>query len=47
MGAIDEFVQSFFPYRTASVTDWLVDVGAGTLAAAALRASWPRAGDPE
>jgi VanZ family protein len=47
MGAFDEFVQSFFPYRTASVTDWLVDVGAGTLAAAALRAFWPRAGDPE
>lgn len=42
MGAFDEFVQSFFPYRTASVTDWLVDIGAGTLAAAGLRAFWPR-----
>ena len=47
MGAFDEFVQSFFPYRTASVTDWLVDVGAGTLAAAALRTFWPRAAAPE
>jgi VanZ family protein len=47
MGAIDEFVQSFFPYRTASVTDWLVDVGAGTLVAAALRAFWPRARAPD
>jgi len=42
MGAFDEFVQSFFPYRTASVTDWLVDIGAGTLAAAGLRTFWPR-----
>ncbi len=43
MGAFDEFVQSFFPYRTASVTDWLVDVAAGTLAATALRVFWPSA----
>jgi VanZ family protein len=28
MGAIDECVQSFFPYRTAAVSDWLVDCGA-------------------
>ena len=26
MGACDEFVQSFFPYRGASVRDWAVDV---------------------
>lgn len=31
MGALDEGVQSFFPYRTAAVTDWLVDVAAGGL----------------
>jgi VanZ family protein len=47
MGAFDEYLQSFFPYRNASVTDWLVDVGAGTLAAAALRTFWPRAAAPE
>lgn len=29
MGAIDEFVQSFFPYRNATVHDWAVDVTAG------------------
>lgn len=28
MGALDEYVQSFFPYRTASVGDWAVDVSA-------------------
>jgi VanZ family protein len=42
MGAFDEFVQSFFPYRTASLGDWLIDVTAGTLAALALLAFWPR-----
>jgi hypothetical protein len=25
MGALDEMVQSFFPYRHAAVSDWLVD----------------------
>jgi len=29
MGALDEGVQSFFPYRTAAVTDWMVDAAAG------------------
>ncbi|MDP3841768.1 MAG: VanZ family protein [Oxalobacteraceae bacterium] len=28
MGALDEFVQSFFPYRNAAVHDWAVDVTA-------------------
>jgi VanZ family protein len=32
MGAGDEFVQSFFPYRGASVHDWAVDVGAAIVA---------------
>ena len=31
MGALDEGVQSFFPYRSAAVSDWLVDVAAGGL----------------
>lgn len=33
MGAGDEFVQSFFPYRNADVRDWAVDVAAGLVAA--------------
>ena len=32
MGAGDEFVQSFFPYRGADVRDWAVDVGAAIVA---------------
>lgn len=36
MGAIDEWVQSFFPYRSGDVRDWLVDVTAATLASSVL-----------
>jgi VanZ family protein len=36
MGAIDECVQSFFPYRTAAVSDWLVDCGASFIMASLL-----------
>jgi len=39
MGAFDEFVQSFFPYRTAAITDWLVDVSAAFCAALLFRLS--------
>lgn len=38
MGAIDEWVQSFFPYRSGDVRDWLVDVIAATLASSVLAA---------
>lgn len=31
MGALDEYVQSFFPYRTAAVSDWVVDATASFL----------------
>lgn len=31
MGAADEFVQSFFPYRHADVRDWMVDCSAALL----------------
>ena len=41
MGAIDEGVQSLFPYRHAAVSDWLVDVAAGAVASVALRYGWP------
>jgi VanZ family protein len=36
MGALDEFVQAFLPYRTAALSDWLVDCSAGVLVAALL-----------
>ena len=36
MGAFDEYVQSFFPYRSATVTDWCVDMSAGLFASAFL-----------
>lgn len=42
MGAFDEYVQSFFPYRTASVNDWLVDIGAAFIMSALLWTIWPR-----
>ncbi len=41
MGAIDELVQSFFPYRGAAVTDWLVDSGASIVTSAVLWAFLP------
>lgn len=31
MGAGDELVQSFLPYRSGDVRDWMVDVGAALL----------------
>jgi VanZ family protein len=40
MGALDEYVQSFFPYRTASVTDWMVDLAAGAFASTLLWKLW-------
>ena len=38
MGAFDESVQHFLPYRSGTVHDWLVDVSAATVAATALAA---------
>jgi len=40
MGAIDEFVQTFFPYRHGSVSDWLVDMAAAIIAATVMWALW-------
>ncbi|WP_426110646.1 VanZ family protein [Massilia sp. PWRC2] len=42
MGAFDEFVQSFFPYRGAAIGDWLVDCSAALGSAAILYLLWPR-----
>jgi VanZ family protein len=42
MGALDEFVQSFFPYRHGAVSDWMVDCTAAMLTAAVMWALWSR-----
>ena len=42
MGALDEGVQSFFPYRSAAVTDWMVDVAAAALVSALLWKFWQK-----
>ena len=36
MGALDECIQSFLPYRTGSPLDWLVDCGAASVTASLL-----------
>jgi hypothetical protein len=36
MGAVDELVQSFLPYRAGSPADWLVDCGAASVTAGLL-----------
>ena len=40
MGAVDEFVQSFLPYRHGSISDWLVDMMAAVLTASVMRLLW-------
>jgi VanZ family protein len=47
MGAFDEYVQSFFPYRSADVMDWAVDVSSGIVSATLLWTLWPRFIDAE
>lgn len=42
MGAGDEIVQSFFPYRGAAVSDWLVDCIAAVVASTILWAVLPK-----
>lgn len=42
MGALDEYIQSFLPYRRGAVSDWLVDITAATLVAVPLYFLWPR-----
>lgn len=42
MGALDEYVQSFFPYRHGAVSDWLVDCSAALAMAAAMWLLWTR-----
>jgi len=40
MGAVDEFVQSFLPYRHGAVGDWLVDCSAALVTASLLWLLW-------
>jgi len=47
MGAFDESVQHFLPYRSGTVRDWLVDVSAATVAATALGALLARVPMPQ
>lgn len=42
MGAGDEFVQSFLPYRGASVLDWGIDIAASLVAAATMVVIYPQ-----
>jgi VanZ family protein len=43
MGAFDELVQSFLPYRSGAVSDWLVDCNAALITSALLWALLPKA----
>lgn len=42
MGALDECVQSFFPYRHAAVSDWAVDCTAAVVTASLMWLLWRR-----
>ena len=41
MGALDEYVQSYFPYRHASAGDWMVDCTAAVITSTVLCLLWP------
>ena len=43
MGAIDELVQSLFPFRGADIGDWLVDCSAAIVTCAVLCLVFPKA----
>ena len=36
MGAFDELVQSFLPYRSGDIRDWMIDVSAAAIASSIL-----------
>jgi VanZ family protein len=42
MGATDEYVQSFWSYRTAALSDWMVDVVSGAVISTVLWKFWSR-----
>jgi VanZ family protein len=41
MGAADEYIQSFFPYRNGTVRDWIVDMTAALVTLSILLGTWP------
>lgn len=41
MGAMDEFIQSFVPYRLGRIEDWIVDISAASLALLLLMRFYP------
>jgi VanZ family protein len=41
MGALDEAIQSFFPYRNGRMEDWLVDMCAALVMLCVLLGTWP------
>ncbi|MGV3741950.1 MAG: VanZ family protein [Burkholderiaceae bacterium] len=41
MGAVDEAIQSFFPYRNGRMQDWLVDMCAAFVMLSILLRTWP------
>jgi len=43
MGAFDELVQSFLPYRSGTVADWMIDVAAACLTSTVLAVAVPAA----
>lgn len=47
MGAGDELVQSFLPYRTGALADWLVDCNAALMVAGLLWAFLPEPARPD
>ena len=42
MGALDEFIQSFLPYRHGAVSDWVVDITAAAAVCLPLCFLWPK-----
>lgn len=44
MGALDEYMQSFLSYRTASFVDWFIDVNAALFTSVVLSLLWSSAG---
>jgi VanZ family protein len=42
MGALDELVQTYLPYRNGRIQDWLIDLAAALCMLAFLSGRWPR-----
>lgn len=40
MGALDEVIQSFLPYRVGAIGDWIIDISAALFTTLLFRATW-------